>query len=161
MNASHRTMLAATAIAALAAVPAWAASESDTNSIPSFTTGPYVLIAQNAAPTVMVVPSISGPVAVVPGTTAPVAVVPSNAQVILAPTAPPPPQVEAIPSPPVTATSTQVVVWQAGHWNWSGANWNWVPGQYVARPQVGAVWVPGQWVQQVDGRYRWSPGHWS
>ncbi len=85
------------------------------------------------------------------------AVIPQGANVIIAPTAPPPPQVEVVPSPP---TTTPGMVWQQGAWNYQNGNWVWVPGQYIARPQGYSVWQPGQWMQQPDGRYVWNPGHW-
>jgi hypothetical protein len=86
------------------------------------------------------------------------AVVPQGANVIIAPTAPPPPQVETIPAPPMT---TPGMVWQQGNWTYQNGNWVWVPGAYVARPQTYSVWMPGQCIQNSDGQYVWQPGHWS
>ena len=84
--------------------------------------------------------------------------IPQGANVIIAPTPPPAPQVETIPPAPTVVPG---MVWQEGAWNYRNGNWVWVPGSYVARPQGFSVWQPGQWVQQPDGRYYWNPGHWS
>jgi hypothetical protein len=138
MHWSHRSLstpIIAAAMAALAA-PAWAAMEANQSSAPAYAPVTQVVIAQNT-----------------------VTVIPGGSQVVIAPTAPPPAQVEVIPAPP--ATATQVLVWQPGHWSWNGAVWSWIPGQYTARPQAGSVWVPGQWIQQDNGEYAWIPGHWS
>lgn len=84
------------------------------------------------------------------------AAVPASAQtIVVAPTAPPPPQVETIPAPPAS-----IDVWTPGHWSWSGTNWAWVQGQYMARPAPQATWVPGHWEGQSTG-YVWVAGHWS
>jgi len=91
--------------------------------------------------------------------TAPVQLTQST--VIVAPSAPPPPQTETIPAPPTTATVT--TYWQPGHWNWNGSSWVWVDGSYMQRvqqPDSAAVWVPGQWNQQAGGGYVWVTGHW-
>jgi hypothetical protein len=92
--------------------------------------------------------------------TAPVQLAQST--IVVAPSAPPPPQVEAIPAAPSTATVT--TYWQPGHWNWNGASWVWVDGTYMQRvqqPSAAATWVPGQWVQQTaGGGYVWVAGHW-
>jgi hypothetical protein len=84
--------------------------------------------------------------------------VPQGANVIIAPTPPPAPQVEVVPPAPTVAPG---MAWQQGQWVYSSGNWVWQPGQYVARPQGYSVWQPGQWMQQPDGRYVWNPGHWS
>ena len=81
--------------------------------------------------------------------------------VVIAPSAPPAPQTEVIPAPPVAATVT--TYWEPGHWNWNGASWVWIAGQYTQRvqqPTVTATWVAGQWMQQADGGYVWVAGHW-
>ena len=67
--------------------------------------------------------------------------VPPGANVIIAPTAPPAPQIDTIPPAP---TVTPGLVWQQGTWNYQNGNWIWVPGRYVARPQGFSVWQPGQ-----------------
>lgn len=76
--------------------------------------------------------------------------------VIVAPSAPPAPQVETIPPPP----TSQLSYWRPGHWTWTGADWAWDSGAYVTRPQPTAVWVPGQWAPQPTGGYVWVDGHW-
>ena len=80
----------------------------------------------------------------------------ANAQtVVIAPSAPPPPQAETIPSPPAA-----VDTWVPGHWAWTGTEWSWVPGQYIARPAPQATWVPGHWEQQ-GSQWVWVAGHWA
>jgi len=81
-----------------------------------------------------------------------------QSQVIIAPTAPPPPRVETVPPPP--SEEARVMYWRPGHWAWDGANWTWETGQYVERPSTQAVWEPGHWVQQPGGGYVWIDGHW-
>jgi len=81
-----------------------------------------------------------------------------QSQVIIAPTAPPPPRVETIPPPPTV--EAQTMYWRPGHWTWDGGNWTWTAGQYVARPAPQAVWEPGHWVQQPSGGYVWEDGRW-
>ncbi len=78
--------------------------------------------------------------------------------VIVAPAAPPAPQVETIPPAPIV--SGQVEYWQAGHWTWTSGGWMWTAGHYVIPPQTTATWVPGQWVTQPSGGYVWVDGHW-
>ena len=82
----------------------------------------------------------------------------AQSPVVIAPAAPPPPRVEAVPTPPTA--QTQVMYWQPGRWMWSGANWDWAPGSYVQRPAPQAVWQPGYWAQQPSGGYTWVDGHW-
>jgi hypothetical protein len=77
--------------------------------------------------------------------------------ILIAPSAPPAPRVESVPPPP---QATQMMSWQAGHWNWNGATWEWQEGQYVQAPQAAAVWEPGHWSQQASGGYVWVDGHW-
>jgi len=72
--------------------------------------------------------------------------------------APPAPQVEVVPAPPV-ARPNVYWVWQPGYWRWNGRRYHWIPGHYVRAPRAAAVWLPGQWVF-VGGRYVWRPGHW-
>jgi hypothetical protein len=134
MHWSHRSLGTPIFAAATLAVTTSASAgiENDHTNTPVYAPTTVVLIVPSAAPLV--------------------AVVPQGSRVIIAPSAPPPAQVEVIPT-----TTTQVVQWQPGHWSWSGGTWVWIPGQYAPRPQPGSVWVPGQWVQQSNG----SPGHWS
>lgn len=79
-------------------------------------------------------------------------------QVIVAPSAPPPPRVETIPPP--TGSEPSALYWRPGHWEWNGANWAWASGTYVQRPAPQAVWQPGHWIQQPTGGYVWVEGHW-
>jgi hypothetical protein len=81
-----------------------------------------------------------------------------SSTIVIAPSAPPPPQVETISPPPTY--NAQVMTWQPGHWAWNGANWAWIEGQYVQRPQPTAEWEPGHWSQQTSGGYIWVDGHW-
>jgi hypothetical protein len=81
-----------------------------------------------------------------------------QSQVIIAPSAPPPPRVETIPPPPTV--EAQTMYWHPGHWAWDGANWAWSSGRYVERPAPQAVWEPGHWVQQPSGGYVWVDGRW-
>jgi hypothetical protein len=78
--------------------------------------------------------------------------------VVIAPSAPPPPQVETMPPPPMP--EAQTMSWRPGHWMWNGASWAWAPGQYVARPAPTAVWSPGHWEPQPTGGYMWVDGSW-
>ncbi len=84
---------------------------------------------------------------------------PVQSQVIIAPSAPPPPRVETIPAPPTV--ESHVMYWRPGHWMWDGASWSWSQGQYVERPTPQAVWEPGHWVQQPTGGYVWVDGRWA
>jgi hypothetical protein len=67
----------------------------------------------------------------------------------------PPPQQEAIPNPPVTATP---LIWQPGHYDWNGSAYVWIPGSYVPRDGH-SLWQPGYWAQTAGG-WTWQPGHW-
>ena len=85
-------------------------------------------------------------------------VAPANAQY----GAPPVPQVEAVPPPPVAVPNAYpgaYWVWQPGYWRWNGRRYIWFPGRYVASPYARAVWEPGNWVL-VRGRWVWREGHW-
>ena len=84
--------------------------------------------------------------------------VPVQSQVVIAPSAPPPPRVETIPAPPTV--ESHVMYWRPGHWMWDGASWSWSQGQYVERPAPQAVWQPGHWVQRPTGGYIWMDGRW-
>jgi len=89
------------------------------------------------------------------------AAVPAFAQpstVIIAPSAPPAPQVETIPPPP--SENPQMMTWGAGHWTWNGTTWDWTEGHYIQRPVPTAVWEPGHWAQETTGGYIWVDGHW-
>jgi len=78
----------------------------------------------------------------------------ANAQVVVVPVAPPPPQVEVIPVAP-----SPVYVWRPGHWHWTGVAYVWRPGRYVRRHHRGAIWVDGHWRASAGG-WVWVPGHW-
>ena len=84
---------------------------------------------------------------------------PVQSQVVIAPSAPPAPRVEAIPPPP--SEQARVMYWRPGHWMWDGASWAWSQGQYVERPAPQAVWEPGHWAQQPSGGYVWVDGRWA
>jgi hypothetical protein len=81
-----------------------------------------------------------------------------NSTIIIAPSEPPAPRVEAMPPPP--GVNTQIMSWQAGHWAWNGSAWAWEEGHYEQAPRAAAVWEPGHWAQQPSGGYVWSDGHW-
>jgi hypothetical protein len=70
-----------------------------------------------------------------------------------APVAPPPVQIEARGSPPVSGA-----VWIDGYWAWTGA-WTWVPGRWAIPPQTGASWRPSVWVPEGVS-VRLDPGGW-
>lgn len=72
--------------------------------------------------------------------------------------APPPPQAEVVPAPPVAGPGAYWA-WRPGFWRWNGRRYIWVPGHYARAPRAAAVWAPGAWVF-VGGRYVWHPGHW-
>jgi hypothetical protein len=70
--------------------------------------------------------------------------------------APPPPQVEIVPKPPISAVP---LVWRPGDWRWTGSGYAWQPGDYEPMAGHGRQWLPGHW-DGDDGRYAWVPGHW-
>jgi hypothetical protein len=72
---------------------------------------------------------------------------------VVAPAAPPAPQVEVVPVSP-----GPYYAWAPGYWGWNGG-WVWVGGQYVVRPRPGAVWVGGHWGRHGHG-YIWIGGRW-
>lgn len=72
-------------------------------------------------------------------------------------TAPPPPRVEYVGSPPIVGQ-----IWIGGFWNWTGRRHEWVRGHWET-PRPGHTWIPyhwerrgNQWVKQ--GGY-WSNGN--
>jgi hypothetical protein len=69
----------------------------------------------------------------------------------------PPPQVEMIPNPPVSANP---LVWQPGHWDWNGATYVWTQGAWVLRGGHGTLWQPGYWALS-GGAWVWVPSHWT
>ena len=79
--------------------------------------------------------------------------------VVIAPTAPPPPQVEVVPQMP--SGQEKVLVWQPGRWTYQNSTWIWTAGSYVYRPEGATTWVPGRWELQPNGAYVWVEGKWS
>jgi len=83
----------------------------------------------------------------------PAAVIPLAAQGIVAPQAPPPPQVES-PGPPPNPGA----IWIAGHWTWRGEQFAWEPGRWETA-RSGQAWVPGRWKKTGSG-FTWEDGRW-
>jgi hypothetical protein len=73
--------------------------------------------------------------------------------IIVAPSAPPPMRVEAMPPPRAG------YAWDNGHWRWEYGRYVWVPGHWQT-VRVGYRWVPGHWVPAGRG-WRWIDGHWA
>jgi hypothetical protein len=99
-----------------------------------------------------VIQTQSGPPVIMPQ------VVTAPPVIIVAPTAPPAPQTEAIPVPP--SGQEKVMVWQPGRWAWVNGAWSWQVGQYVLRPSETSTWIPGRWELQPNGGYMWIEGRW-
>ena len=101
-------------------------------------------------------PVMAQPGAVPEGTNLPpaAAYAPQGAPTLVAPTAPPPPQVEVIPVAPGPQ-----YVWVGGYWGWNGGAWVWMGGRWVVRPAGGVVWVNGHWARHGH-TYIWVGGHW-
>lgn len=76
----------------------------------------------------------------------------SAAEVILAPSAPPPLRAEVVPAPRMG------YVWDRGHWRWYHGQYVWAPGHWQ-RVRVGYHWVPGHWASRGPN-WVWVPGHW-
>ena len=73
---------------------------------------------------------------------------------VVAPSAPPPPRAEPVPTPPAPG-----LVWSPGYWQWDGVRFVWVAGQWnVAR--AGAVWVGPAWELRARGAV-FIPGRWT
>ncbi|MCO4764521.1 MAG: hypothetical protein KC502_23630, partial [Myxococcales bacterium] len=72
----------------------------------------------------------------------------------LAPTAPPPPQVEAVTLPPCAGA-----VWLTGYWVYRAQHWVWLPGRWVLRPSATVRWRTPRWIR-VHGGVRLDPGRW-
>jgi len=72
---------------------------------------------------------------------------------VVAPTAPPPLQFEAVRVPPSPG-----YFWIGGAWFWEGGRYAWRPGHWEA-PRPGYRWVPHAWVQ-TRGGWHMHPGHW-
>ncbi|MBV9828248.1 MAG: YXWGXW repeat-containing protein [Alphaproteobacteria bacterium] len=77
--------------------------------------------------------------------------------VVLAPTAPPAPQIETAPPAPAPTA-----VWQEGHWSWNPERqlYVWMHGHYAEPPRVHAAWLPGRFVERPGG-WVWEEGHWA
>lgn len=73
--------------------------------------------------------------------------------VVIAPSAPPPVRMEAVPP------ARDGYVWDRGHWRWDHGQYMWAPGHWEV-VQVGHHWVPGHWVAR-GGAWRWMPAHWA
>jgi len=67
--------------------------------------------------------------------------------------APPPPQVEEIPS---EAPPGQI--WSKGYWMWKGNSYVWVAGHWI-EGHADREWVSEHWVER-DGRWHFVPGAW-
>jgi len=76
--------------------------------------------------------------------------------VIVAPTAPPAPEVETPPPAPAPTA-----VWMPGHWNWSPERqvYVWSHGRYAEPPRARATWIPGRFTERPDG-WVWQEGRW-
>jgi len=76
--------------------------------------------------------------------------------VVIAPTAPPPPQIETPPPAP-----GPTAVWMPGHWNWNTERqaYVWIDGRYGEPPRERAAWIPGHFIQGPAG-WTWEEGHW-
>ncbi|HTI16506.1 MAG TPA: YXWGXW repeat-containing protein [Trinickia sp.] len=77
----------------------------------------------------------------------------SAQEVLIAPSAPPPVQDEAVPAPRAG------YVWDHGHWRWEHGRYVWVRGHWEVM-RLGHHWSPGHWAPR-DSRWVWIPGHWS
>jgi hypothetical protein len=69
----------------------------------------------------------------------------------------PPPPMEVIPKPPVSA---QPLLWQPGHWDWNGSSYAWLPGEYVPASGHAALFQTGYWQQTPTG-WVWVKAHWT
>ena len=81
---------------------------------------------------------------------------PAAAQVVIvAPTAPPPLRMEAMPAPRPDA------VWVRGHWRWDGRGYVWVNGHWrpVEPGYSHRRYMDGGWVQTSRG-WEWREGGW-
>ncbi len=72
----------------------------------------------------------------------------------IAPSAPPPAQVDVRPPQPIASA-----VWADGYWHYANGRWVWVAGHWAVPPRAGATWRPSTWVP--DGvQLRLDPGGW-
>ncbi len=75
---------------------------------------------------------------------------------LMAPIAPPVPQVEEI-APSIGMPPDQI--WIPGVWEFQGARFVWRPGRVVPRPSSTAVWTADRWDRLTYG-WVFVPGHW-
>ena len=68
----------------------------------------------------------------------------------------PPIRTEEIPAPP---SSSVVVIWQPGHFDWNGSDYVWIPGEWVDRAGHGTAWQDGYWGGSAPNSV-WVPAHW-
>lgn len=87
-----------------------------------------------------------------PGVYATPAPVYSPGPVVVAPMAPPPPQVEVVPALPFAGA-----IWIGGYWGWSGRAHVWVPGRWDA-PRPGYRYEPHRWEPTARGGYELRGG---
>jgi hypothetical protein len=77
---------------------------------------------------------------------------------LMAPEAPPPPQVEMKGLPP--GEIADEYVWRKGHWEYKdGEGWLWKAGYWLRKPAFTAAWKQDAWLKHT---YGWVlvPGHW-
>jgi WXXGXW repeat (2 copies) len=72
---------------------------------------------------------------------------------VVATSAPPPVQYEAVGIAPAPG-----YFWVDGAWFWAGGRYVWHPGYWQA-PRPGYHWVPHAWVRGAGG-WHMRPGHW-
>jgi len=73
---------------------------------------------------------------------------------LIAPMAPPPPQMEMVPANPGPG-----YFWVAGFWHWDGHQHRWEGGHWE-RHREHQQWVPHRWVQDGHGQWAMHEGHW-
>jgi hypothetical protein len=76
-----------------------------------------------------------------------------DAEIAVAPVAPPPPYAEVRPAAPFVGA-----LWIAGYWGWVGGRHEWVAGRWE-RPRPGYGWAPHRWVQS-GGQWHLHGGGW-
>jgi WXXGXW repeat (2 copies) len=72
---------------------------------------------------------------------------------VIAPSAPPAPQVEVVGVAPAPG-----YFWIGGAWFWEGGRYAWHPGHWMA-PRPGYRWEPHHWVY-ANGGWHMHAGHW-
>jgi len=83
-----------------------------------------------------------------------VAPAPYGAEVVVAPSAPPPLQYEVVGVAPAPG-----YFWVGGAWFWEGGRYAWHGGHWMA-PRPGYRWVPHTWAHANNG-WHMQPGHWT